>query len=64
MISRIATPIAKGIQSGAVTHHQDQSITLQSLRTRNTIKVSPPRVIPLPAAPEFLLSIIYLLLLS
>lgn len=25
----------RGIQSGAVTHHQDQVITLQSLRTRN-----------------------------
>ena len=42
--------IATGIQSGAVTHHQDQEIVLVSFRIRNTInktlgKFDPPATI-------------------
>lgn len=34
------------IQRGAVTHHQLQSITWQSFKTRNTKKRAPPKLMP------------------
>ena len=36
----------KGIHTGAVTHHQDQSITFVSFRTTNTIVNNPVNPIP------------------
>lgn len=45
-ITHAAKNKTKGIQSGAVTHHQDHVITLQSLRTRNiknnTVQIPTP----------------------
>lgn len=40
-------PNNKGIQSGAVIHHQDQSINFVSFNTRNTINNMVPMLVPL-----------------
>ena len=54
ILIQVTTPItvasATGIQSGAVTHHQDQEIVLVSFRIKNTInktlgKFDPPATI-------------------
>lgn len=44
IINKIVNP--NGIQSGAVTHHQDQSITFVSFKTRKTTKSIVEREIP------------------
>ncbi len=49
--------IANPPQSGAVTHHQDQSITLHSLRIRNTRNVAPNS--PMPPLVELLSLMVY-----
>ena len=38
--------MAKGVHAGARTHHQDQSITLQSLRVMKTMVRRPPKPMP------------------
>ena len=48
----IAIPNANGIHIGAVTHHQDQSITFVSFNTIKTIVKSPEKLIP-PARTTF-----------
>lgn len=45
---------ATGIQIGAVTHHQDQSITPHNFNTRNTTNKIVPRPIPLPSIFTFI----------
>ena len=48
---KIPSPIAKGNQSGEVTHHHDQPITPHNFNTKNmknNIPVNP--IPPLPAA--------------
>ena len=47
---------ATGIQSGAVTHHQDQVMTSVSLRTRNTRNKKLRKLVP-PTVTEDLLLI-------
>lgn len=49
------------IHIGAVTHHQDQSITLVNFRTKKTIKINPGS--PMPDV-EFELLILLILFLS
>lgn len=56
MIKKIKT-IAKGPQNGAVTNHQDQSITPQSLSTMNAVPNNPNNDIPTPPPAELLLII-------
>ena len=46
MIINMSRTIAAGIQMGAKTHHQLQSITFVSLRTMNTIVKSPVKPMP------------------
>ena len=41
MTAQILTQSAAGIQSGEVTHHQDQLINPVNFSTRNTINVTP-----------------------
>jgi hypothetical protein len=45
--ARIKSTIAVGIQIGARTHHQDQSITPIILSTMNTMARSPQKPVPL-----------------
>ena len=56
MIKKIKTN-AKGPQNGAVTNHQDQSITPQSLSTMNAVPNNPNNEIPTPPPAELLLII-------
>lgn len=49
---------AKGIHSGAVTHHHDQSIVPTSFKTKNIRNSAPPKPIP----PELALLLIDFLL--
>ena len=49
--------IAKGHQNGAVTNHQDQSITPQSLSTMNAVPNKPNNEIPTHPLAELLLII-------
>ena len=53
-MTTIASTIASGIHSGAVTHHHDQPMTPHSLSTRKTTNNTPPRPIPELALLELL----------
>lgn len=57
-IRKSANARAMPPQRGAVTHHQDQSMTCVNLRTRNTMKSNPQKLMPPPVAVELLLLII------
>ena len=49
----------KEIQRGEVTHHQDQSITLVSFRTRKMRNINPARPIPPPPEDELLIMFVF-----
>ena len=50
----------KEIQRGEVTHHQDQSITLVSFRTRKMRNINPLKPIPPPPEDELLIMFVFL----
>lgn len=58
MISIIITRM-KEIQRGEVTHHQDQSITLVSFRTRKMRNINPLKPIPPPPEDELLIMFVF-----
>jgi hypothetical protein len=51
------TKIANGPQSGAVTHHHDQSILSVNFNTKKTMKVQPKSPIPPPVRATLLSAI-------
>jgi cytochrome c biogenesis protein CcdA len=52
---RMPNTNAMGIQSGAVTHHQDHVITLVSLSTRNTKNKRLKKLVPQTVTEDFVL---------
>ena len=59
-IAKTPTTMATGIQSGAVTHHQDQVMTLVSLRTRNTRNKRLRKLVPPTVTVDFALLICWM----
>lgn len=58
--TQMTTTRATGIQSGAVTHHQDQVMTLVSLRTRNTRNKRLRKLVPHTVTDDFALLICWM----
>ena len=56
-IAKIPSTIETGIQRGAVTHHQDQLMTLVSLSTKNTRNNRLRKLVPPKVIEDFALSI-------
>ena len=58
--AEMTTARAIGIQSGAVTHHQDQVMTSVSLRTRNTRNKRLRKLVPPTVTVDFALLICWM----